>query len=264
MRNQSRSTGRVSRRNFLSTSGLVLGGTGLGSLHPRTSQAAEFWPAARRHLVTTGDTILFQGDSITDAGRSRKEADIPNHQPALGNGYVWIASADLLVNRPVENLKILNRGISGNKVYQLSERWQPDCLDLLPNLLSILIGVNDLWHTLDRKYNGTVEVYERDFRALLGRTKKALPKIKFVVCEPFVLRCGAVNDKWFPVFDEYRIAARRVAEVFQAAFVPFQAMFDKATKLAPPEHWAADGVHPTAAGAALMADKWSQVVGGRS
>jgi len=83
------------------------------------------------------------------------------------------------------------------------------------------------------------------------------------VCEPFVLRCGAVNEKWFPEFDRYRAAARRVAEAFRVTFVPFQAMFDQAIKFAPPEHWAKDGVHPSAAGAALMAHTWLTVVGAK-
>ena len=155
------------------------------------------------------------------------------------------------------------RGISGNKVYQLAERWDEDCLQIKPTVLSILIGVNDLWHKLNGKYQGTVEIYERDYRALLTRTTKALPKVRLVICEPFVLRCGAVNDKWFPEFDTYRASARKIAGEFRASFVPFQAMFDEAVKYAPPEHWAKDGVHPSASGAALMAHEWCKTVEGR-
>ena len=105
-----------------------------------------------------------------------------------------------------------------------------------------------------------MEIYERDYVALLERTRKALPKVKLVLCEPFVLRCGAVNDKWFPTFDEYRAAAARVAGKFDAQFIPFQAMFDAALKYAPPAHWARDGVHPTPAGASLMAYAWLRAV----
>jgi lysophospholipase L1-like esterase len=169
------------------------------------------------------------------------------------------------VGHPDDGLKTFNRGISGHKVFQLAERWQADCLGLKPNLLSILIGVNDFWHTLDPKlgYKGTVEVYERDYQALLDRTRKALPKVKLVICEPFGLRCGAVNDRWFPEFDRYRTAAQRVAKSRHATFVPFQTMFDEAVKYAPPEHWAGDGVHPTPAGASLMAYFWLKAVTGR-
>jgi lysophospholipase L1-like esterase len=245
------------RRNFLQASGVALGTlavAGAGSV----SAAPVF--STGLNLVRSGSTILFQGDSITDAGRSRdrEKQGVANNQAGLGNGYAWLAAAELLVDRPADHLKIFNRGVSGNKVYQLAERWQADCLDIKPDVLSILIGVNDIWHTLEPKlgYNGTVEIYERDYHALIDRTKRALPKVKLVVCEPFVLRCGAVTTKWFPEFDLYRGAARRVATKHRATFVPFQRMFDEAVKYAPPEHWAGDGVHPSPAGAALMAHFW--------
>ncbi len=164
----------------------------------------------------------------------------------------------MLVDYPDAKLKVFNRGNSGNKVHQLAERWQTDCLDLKPDVLSILIGVNDFWHTQSGNYKGTVEVYEKDYRALLTRTKKALPKVKLILCEPFVLKCGAVNDKWFPEFDRYRAAARRISEDFKTAFVPFQTIFDQAVAYAPAAHWAGDGVHPSAAGASLMAHHWLQ------
>jgi lysophospholipase L1-like esterase len=245
------------RRTFLKASGTAVGlSTLLGLSGTSTTAAAEAWPPTARSLIRDGDVVLFQGDSITDAGRSREKGAEANNQPGMGSGYAWLAGAELLVDRPKAGLKVYNRGISGNKVFQLAERWQTDCLDLKPNLLSILIGVNDFWHTLDGKYNGTVEVYERDYRALLNRTRKALPKVKLVICEPFVLRCGVVNENWFPQFDGYRAAAGRVAKDFHATFIPFQAMFDQAIKYAPPERWAKDGVHPTADGASLMAQNW--------
>lgn len=207
--------------------------------------------------------MLFQGDSITDMGRSRDDAAQANNQKAMGTGYAWLAGAELLVDHPDYGLNVFNRGISGNKVFQLADRWQADCLDLKPSLLSILIGVNDFWHTLNGNYHGTVEVYERDYHALIERTLRALPKVRLVICEPFVLRCGAVNDKWFPEFDRYRVAAKGVATTYRAAFIPFQTMFNEAVKYAPPEHWAADGVHPTPAGASLMAYNWLRTVAGK-
>ncbi len=247
----------MNRRHFLKTSSAVLGLVGAPSAaFVTSSHAAQAWPPLPGNLVSKGDVILFQGDSITDAGRSREKAGVPNEQPGLGAGYAWLAAAEMLVDRPHDQLKIYNRGVSGHKVFQLADRWQADCLDLHPNLLSILIGVNDFWHTLDGKYKGTVEVYERDYRALLERTLKALPEVKLVICEPFVLRCGAVNDKWFPQFEAYRAAAKRVADAFHANFIPFQAMFDQAVAYAPADQWAKDGVHPSNAGASLMAHNW--------
>ncbi|MDB6022678.1 MAG: Lipolytic protein family [Pedosphaera sp.] len=252
----------MDRRKFLKTSGVALGLAGLAGNLP--AHAAEVWPAVLGHgLIGRNDVVLFQGDSITDMGRSRETAAQPNSQSALGSGYAWLAAAELLVDRPKDDLKVFNRGISGNKVYQLAERWQADCLDLKPDVLSILIGVNDIWHKLNGQYQGTVEIYEHDYRALLDRTLKALPKVKLVICEPFVLRCGAVSDKWFPEFDTYRAAAKRVAQSCKAVFIPFQSMFDDAVQYAPPEHWAKDGVHPTPAGASLMAHNWLKAVGGK-
>ena len=210
--------------------------------------------------IKNGDTILFQGDSITDAGRDRNRENNANDARALGTGYALFTASPLLADRADAGLKIYNRGISGNKVFQLAERWDKDCIALKPSVISILIGVNDIWHTLNGKYNGTVEIYERDYRALLERTQRELPGVRLVICEPFVLRCGAVNDRWFPEFDGYRTAARRVATDFHAVLVPFQAMFDEAVKVAQPQHWAADGVHPTLAGASLMARTWLATV----
>jgi lysophospholipase L1-like esterase len=215
---------------------------------------------ALRGKIGPNAVILFQGDSITDWGRDKRRQNAPNDAGALGNGYVLLAASQLLAENPGEGLKIFNRGISGNKVFQLAQRWDADCIDLKPDLLSVLIGVNDIWHRLNGQYDGTVEVYERDYRALLKRTREALPQVRLVICEPFVLRCGAVNEKWFPDFDGYRASARKVAGEFNAVWVPFQSVFDKASRKASPNYWAADGVHPTVAGCCLMARAWLKAV----
>lgn len=247
----------MNRRHFLTRStATAIGASTLAGLHHASAAQPTTAP-----LVKPNSVILFQGDSITDAGRGRPEADQANSQKAIGNGYAWLAASQLLVDRPADGLKIYNRGISGHKVPQLAERWQADCIDLKPNVLSILVGVNDIWHGLNGKYDGTPETYERDYLALVDRTLKALPDVKLVICEPFVLRCGAVNDKWFPTFDAYRTAAKKVADTYKATWVPFQTMFDEASKIAPPNHWAGDGVHPSAPGAALMAHTWRTAVG---
>jgi lysophospholipase L1-like esterase len=248
------------RRSFLKFSTASLAVAAASGATLSSAAAAELLPAKRGGMINKNSVILFQGDSITDAGRSRDRADVPNLQPGLGNGYAWLAASQLLVDYAGSGLKIYNRGISGHKVFQLAERWDKECIDMQPDVLSILIGVNDIWHMLSGNYGGTLETYEKDYRALLARTRKALPKTKIIVCEPFVLRCGAVTDKWFPLFDGYRAAAEKLAKETKASFVPFQAMFDEAVKYAPAEHWAADGVHPTPAGAALMAHYWLRVV----
>ena len=123
------------------------------------------------------------------------------------------------------------------------------------------MGVNDIWHKLAGRYDGTVADYETGYRALLKRTLQALPGVRIVVCEPFALRCGAVNETWFPEFDERRAASKKLADELKLTFVPFQSMFDEATKNVAPNYWAGDGVHPTLAGHALMAKTWREVVG---
>lgn len=244
----------MNRRNFLATSTAAIGAaTAAGAFR---SHAA---PADGGRMIRPGGVVLFQGDSITDAGRKRDQADTPNSQPGIGNGYAWMAGSQLLLDQP--DLKVFNRGISGHKVPQLAARWDNDCINLKPDVLSILIGVNDIWHGLNGKYDGTPESYEAGYLALIERTKQALPGITLVICEPFVLRCGAVNDKWFPTFDAYRASAKKVAETHGAVFVPFHAVFEEASKIAPPEHWAKDGVHPSQFGSALMARTWLRAVG---
>ena len=108
--------------------------------------------------------ILFQGDSITDAGRDKANKDSPNDRAAFGGGYAWLAAAQLLVERPDDGLKFLNRGVSGNQVTDLASRWQVDCLDLKPDVLRILIGVNDAYQTLAEKIEHRAEKYESNYR----------------------------------------------------------------------------------------------------
>ncbi len=205
--------------------------------------------------ASKGTVVLFQGDSITDASRNRESGD-PNAAGALGNGYPLLVASAVLAARPAGGLRFYNRGISGNKVPDLQQRWTADTIDLHPNVLSILIGVNDFWHKLDHGYNGTVQDYEQQYSALLDGTRQALPHVHVIVLEPFVLRCGAVDARWFPEFDQRRAAAARVAKRARATFVPLQTVFNQHTRTAAPEYWAADGVHPTPAGHAVIAEEW--------
>jgi lysophospholipase L1-like esterase len=254
---------RPSRREFV-IGGSAAAGAGLATLAAIDSLVAREVGSARdaaKRLIKPGDTVLFQGDSITDAGRSREDASEANSPAAIGEGYAWLAASQTLVDMPDANLKIFNRGISGDKVYQLADRWQADCLDLRPDVLSILVGVNDFAHVFKHGYEGTLEKYESDYHALLKRTKEALPEVRLILGEPFVLTVGLVDDTWIEPFAKYRAAARRVAEEAGAAFVPYQAMFDAAAKIAPPAHWAPDGVHPSANGEALMAHWWLKTAG---
>lgn len=210
-------------------------------------------------MLQQGDIILFQGDSITDSGRTRGNTTA-NQPAALGNGYPRIVTSRLLSDRPDSGLQCFNRGISGNKVPQLAARWQQDALDLKPSVISILIGVNDMWHGLNGNYEGTVDTYEQGYHDLLDRTRRALPSVRLVICEPFVLEVGAINAGWFPAFDGYRAAARRQAGIFDAVFVPFQEVLTRALDDAPASYWLPDGVHPSMPGHQRMADAWLDAI----
>ncbi len=241
------------RRNFIKKA--ALGGLMAVSI-PEILSAAMVSSVHKKNPLNRNDIILFQGDSITDSGRNKEDNSF-NSSSALGSGYPMLAGAKLLQKYASHNLKVFNKGVSGNKVYQLAERWETDCLGLKPDILSILIGVNDIWHKLNGQYNGTVEIYRNDYMALLERTKKALPKVKLIICEPFAVPgVKAVDGKWYPEFYAYQESARKIADQFGATFIPFQKIFDEAQKQAPGDYWTGDGVHPTLAGAQLMAQAW--------
>jgi lysophospholipase L1-like esterase len=241
------------RRSFIKKA--AIGGLMAVSI-PEILSAAMVAEASKKNTLMQNNIILFQGDSITDSGRN-KEDNSYNNARVLGSGYPMLSGAALLEKYASLNLKIYNKGISGNKVYQLAERWDKDCLEIKPDVLSILIGVNDIWHKLNGQYNGTVEIYRNDYIALLERTKKALPGVRLIICEPFAVRgVKAVDDKWYPEFYDYQKAAREIATQFGATFIPYQKIYDEAQKQAPGAYWTGDGVHPTLAGAQLMAQAW--------
>ena len=245
----------LNRRRFIGTTLGAGGVLAAANALPQPVAAADDAPP-----LPKGAVILLQGDSITDAGRNRNGGSA-NDATGLGRGYPYLLGGALLADYPQLQLKVYNRGISGNKVPDLAGRWQQDAVDLKPTILSILVGVNDIWHKLNGRYDGTVATYEAGYRELLKRTLDEIPGVRIVVCEPFVLRCGAVNDTWFPEFDQRRAVAKRLADELKLTFVPFQTMFDDAVKSAPPAYWAGDGVHPTLAGHALMTKTWREVVG---
>ncbi len=214
-------------------------------------------PHTVNQMIRAKDTILFQGDSITDCGRSR-EANAINS--GLGGGYATFIAARLLAARPSDGLVFMNRGVSGNRVVDLYARIKADAINLKPDVLSILIGVNDTWHEFGGQNGVAVPKYERIYRDFLREVREALPKVHLVLCEPFVLRCGVVTADWVVEIDQRRTVVRRLATEFNAVFVPFQAMFDEAVKQAPPAYWASDGVHPTLAGHERMAQTWIESV----
>ena len=207
-----------------------------------------------------GKVILFQGDSITDAGRSREE--VPANT-GLGLGYPYLVSANLLYNDADLDWQIFNRGISGNRVVDLYARWKIDALNIKPDILSILIGVNDTWHEKARQNGVEVPRYEMIFRMLLEWTKQELPETKLVLMEPFVFLSEAVDETWLDEIAARRAVVKKLAEEFGAIFIPLQDMFNEALKKNDNTlYWLRDGVHPTAAGHQLIADAWLKATEG--
>ena len=238
----------MKRRKFIKA-GTILPAVGL------TAQST--WESRETQPDSMVKTIVFQGDSITDAGRDRGNY-YANQGRGMGQGYVYQIVSELLGAMPDERWQCYNRGISGHKVFQLADRWDIDCLYLKPEILSILIGVNDYWHGLNGRYDGTAETYEDDFRKLLLRTKEALPEVKLMIGEPFAVAGGtAIDDRWQP-FDAYRSIAKELALEFDAAFIPYHSVFAEALSIAPVEYWCPDGVHPSIAGAHLMKKAWME------
>lgn len=201
--------------------------------------------------------ILFQGDSITDAGRNRE------NDRASGHGYARLVEAELGYTYPSE-YTYLNRGISGNRVVDLYARIKADIINLAPEYMSILIGINDVWHEWTKKNGVCAEKFERIYDMLITEIKEALPNIKIMILEPFVLPGSATESSEeqpgrYEYFREQTAlrarAARRIAEKHNLTFVPLQQKFDAAND-AHPGIWLFDGVHPLAAGAHLIKTEW--------
>lgn len=260
MSNTKKNHGSQSRRQFFRSAGI--GAAAMAGM-PLMANPMSDEVTARKitEFFSHGEVVLFQGDSITDAGRN-KQREMPNEASSFGAGYAHLIAANLLEQLAGHGLTFYNRGISGNKVFQLADRWDKDCVDLKPGVLSILIGVNDYWHFRNGNYDGTPEIYENDFRKLLERTRAALPGIKLVICQPFVLTgTSAVDETWVEPFSAYQKIASKIATEFDAIWVPFQEAFNKAIEHAPAVYWAGDGVHPSMAGAQLMAIEWLKAIG---
>lgn len=195
-------------------------------------------------------TILLQGDSITDAGRNR------NNDADRGHGYALLTAAQIMYRYPGA-YQVLNRGVSGDRIVDLYARMKKDILNLAPDYLTILIGVNDVWHELAERNGVTNEKYYRLYIQLIDEIRAELPAMKIYILEPFVLPGVATNAHWDVFHEEVRLraaSAKRVAAEKELIFIPLQGLFDCCCSQYPPEYWLSDGVHPTAAGHALICD----------
>lgn len=204
-------------------------------------------------LLSKGEVVLFIGDSITDVKRDRETND-------LGKGYAMMAAGLIGSYYPELDITFYNRGISGNKVSNLQERWQTDCLDLNPTLVSIYIGINDCWKRYLHNELVTVEQFEAGYRDLLTQTRDKLDA-KLVMVEPFVLPVPEDRKQWREDLDPKINVVRELAREFNALLVPLDGVFAQASMRKDSSYWAADGVHPSPAGHALIARAWLDAVG---
>ncbi len=198
--------------------------------------------------------VIFYGDSITDAGRSYQVDFQPD---CYGQGYVKYAIEALMTENP-ETYVLYNRGISGNRIVDLYARIKADVWNLQPDVLSILIGVNDVWHELGGNNGVDIVRFEKMYRILLDDTLERFPNLKILLCEPFILKGSATIEKWeeFLQVKDYAKVVKNLANEYGLYFLPLQDALDKAAECNDAEYYAADGVHPTEEGAKLIAAEW--------
>ncbi|MBR7118991.1 MAG: SGNH/GDSL hydrolase family protein [Lentisphaeria bacterium] len=201
-------------------------------------------------------TILFQGDSITDCGRDRANPG------ALGPGYPSMVATRIVNNNWSCRRNFINRGISGDRVVDLYARWKRDAINLKPDVISILIGVNDTWHEMNYGNGVEPERYDRFYRMLLDWSRKSNPDVKFILLEPFVLNFGFITSEWLDEIKERQEIVRKIAADYNAIFVPLQEKISAAADMArDPKMVLGDGVHPTIYGHQLIADEYLKYAG---
>lgn len=205
-------------------------------------------------ILKKNDVILFQGDSITDCGRNREDFY------DLGGGYPKIIGSVLSAKYPDYDLKFINKGVGGDRVIDLKERWQEDCIDLKPTVLSILIGINDCWRKFDNNDETTVADFEATYMKIADRAVNEL-NMQLIIMEPFVLPVPEDRRAWREDLDPKIQAARNVAEKYNGIYVPLDGLFASAYIAKNPAYFAEDGVHPTNAGHGLIANAWMAYAG---
>jgi len=206
-----------------------------------------------------GSRLLFQGDSITDMQWGRNQRD-RNHY--LGHSYVFLLAARLGVDVAEVELDIYNRGISGQTVEALRKRWQKHAIDMKPDLLSILIGTNDVSRGIQ------ADAFESDYRYILDASRKANPELRLVLLDPFALQAGRFKNEqaWTSrrtATDKLGNVVAQLAKDYNAVHIKTQAVFDAAAKAVNPEQWVWDGIHPLPQGHELIARNWLQEVSAR-
>lgn len=208
--------------------------------------------------IGNGQTLLFTGDSITDCGRARP---VGNAHNGLGDGYVSLVDAMLSAEYPQESIRILNTGISGNRVVDLEARWEKDVLNLEPDWLSVMIGINDVWRQFDNATDScqvTIDLYEKTYRKIL---KQVHPRLKgLVLMTPYFIEPD-VSDPMRRRMDEYGRIVRQLSTEYDAVFVDVQVAFDAWLKHRPTQSLCGDRVHPNRTGHMIIARAFLNEIG---
>ena len=198
--------------------------------------------------------ILFFGDSITDMARNR---DVDGQAFGYGMGYVNSVASTLKYEDPTK-YEIINRGISGHRIVDLYARIKVDVWNQNPDVISILIGINDIWHEIYGQNGVELNRFEKVYRMLIEDTREQLPNVKFILCEPFVLKGVATEEKYeeFLEVKKYAAVVKKLAEEYNIPFVALQDKLDEAAAKHGAVHYLYDGVHPDVAGGKLIAEEW--------
>jgi lysophospholipase L1-like esterase len=253
----------LNRRTFITSSMAAIGSVTLGDAakaeQPPINSSGVGGYNYRLPSFKKGSRLLFQGDSITDMKWGRNQSD-RNHY--LGHSYVFLLAARLGVDMAEVELDIYNRGMSGHTVADLRKRWQKDAIDMKPDLLSILIGTNDVGRGIEP------DAFESHYRHILDSSRKANPELRIVLLDPFILRSGKLKDEqaWAPrraATDKLRAIVEQLAKDYKAVHIKTQDIFDSAAKAVSPEQWVWDGIHPLPQGHELIARNWIKEVSDR-
>ncbi|MFE1578873.1 SGNH/GDSL hydrolase family protein [Streptomyces fradiae] len=221
--------------------------------------------------VPAGSRLLFQGDSLTDSGRDRGRDRDPGLGPeradanaSLGHGYVYLVAARATARAPGHRWRFTNRGVSGDGIADLAARWRTDTLERAPDVLSVLVGVNDARRVVEGDcWDIDADRFRGAYDELIARTRRALPATRLLLCEPFCLPAGRDPDFDAALAAQVQKRQKAVADLaaaHRAELVRLQPVFDEALRRAPAAHWSQDGVHPTPAGHQLLADAWVSAV----
>ncbi len=198
-------------------------------------------------------TFLFQGDSITDAGRDDENDE------SLGCGYAFLLASEF----DDKKTKFINRGVSGDRITDVYARIKEDIINLKPDCMSILIGVNDVSHELTMSCGVSPEKFRKIYGMLIEEIRESLPEIKIIILEPFVLKGVCTEKLWNEFNSQVRkmaVISKQVAEIFGLGFVPLQDKFDKLSNSGNVKDWSADGIHPTLAGHRVIKDELQKVI----